>query len=46
MTPVHAEAGKNTKGAAARNKGFQVPGFLASAISAEIKKGMPARIWD
>ncbi len=39
MTPVHAGAGKNTKGAAARNKGFQVPGFLASAISSEIKKG-------
>ena len=39
MIPVPAEAGKNTKGAAVRNKGFQVPGFLASAISAEIKKG-------
>lgn len=39
MIPVHAEAGKNTKGAVAKNKGFQVPGFLASAISAEIKKG-------
>jgi glutamate N-acetyltransferase / amino-acid N-acetyltransferase len=39
MTPVRVEAGKNTKGAAARNKGVQVPGFLASAISAEIKKG-------
>lgn len=39
MTPVHAEAGKNTKGAAARNKRIQVPGFSASAISAEVKKG-------
>jgi glutamate N-acetyltransferase / amino-acid N-acetyltransferase len=39
MTPVRAEAGKNIKGAAARNKGFQVPGFLASAVSAEVKKG-------
>jgi glutamate N-acetyltransferase/amino-acid N-acetyltransferase len=39
MTPVHAEAGKNTKGAAVKNKGIQVPGFLASSVSAEVKKG-------
>jgi glutamate N-acetyltransferase / amino-acid N-acetyltransferase len=39
MTPVHAEAAKNTKGAAAKSKGFEVPGFLASAVSAEVKKG-------
>jgi len=39
MTPVRAEAVKNTKGVAARNKRFHVPGFLASAQSAEVKKG-------
>jgi len=39
MTLVRVEAGKNIKGAAARNKGFQVPGFLASVTSAEVKKG-------
>jgi glutamate N-acetyltransferase / amino-acid N-acetyltransferase len=39
MSPVHAEAGKSSKGAAARNKEVQVPGFLASTISAEVKKG-------
>ncbi len=39
MTPVHAEAGKNIKGAAAKNKDFFVPGFLAAAASAEVKKG-------
>ncbi len=39
MTPVRAEAGKSTKGAVVKNKEFQVPGFLASAVSAEVKKG-------
>lgn len=39
MTPVRAGAGKNTKGAAARNKSFLVPGFLAAAAAAEVKKG-------
>jgi glutamate N-acetyltransferase / amino-acid N-acetyltransferase len=39
MTPVHAEAVKNTKSAAARNKPFEVPGFRAAAVSAEVKKG-------
>ena len=39
MSHVHAEAEKNIKGVAARNKVFQVPGFLASTVSAEIKKG-------
>ncbi|MFH0786811.1 MAG: bifunctional glutamate N-acetyltransferase/amino-acid acetyltransferase ArgJ, partial [Pseudomonadota bacterium] len=39
MTPVPAEAEKNTKGVAAKNKPFQVPGFLAATGSAEIKKG-------
>jgi glutamate N-acetyltransferase/amino-acid N-acetyltransferase len=39
MIPVPAEAEKNTKGVAAKNKRFQVPGFLASAVSAEIKEG-------
>ncbi len=39
MTPVPAEAGKNTKGVADKNKSFSVPGFLAAAVSAEIKKG-------
>jgi N-acetylglutamate synthase/N-acetylornithine aminotransferase len=39
MTPVRAEAEKNTKGAAAKNKRFIVPGFLAAAVSAEVKKG-------
>jgi glutamate N-acetyltransferase/amino-acid N-acetyltransferase len=34
------EAVKNTKGAAARSKPIQVPGFLASAVSAEVKKGV------
>jgi glutamate N-acetyltransferase/amino-acid N-acetyltransferase len=39
MTPVPAEAEKNTKGVAGKNKIFSVPGFLAAAVSAEIKKG-------
>lgn len=39
MIPVPAEAEKNTKGVAAKNKPFEVPGFLAAAIAAEIKKG-------
>lgn len=39
MTPVPAEAEKNTKDVAAKNKPFQVPGFLAATGSAEIKKG-------
>ncbi len=40
MTPVRVEAVKNTKGAAARNKQFHLPGFLASAQSAEVQKGI------
>jgi glutamate N-acetyltransferase / amino-acid N-acetyltransferase len=43
MTPVPVEAGKNTKGAAVKNKSFQVPGFLAATTSAEIKKGTSRR---
>jgi glutamate N-acetyltransferase/amino-acid N-acetyltransferase len=39
MTPAPAEAVKNTKGVAARIKKIQVPGFLASAVSAQVKKG-------
>lgn len=39
MSPVPAEAAKSTRGAAARNKEAQVPGFLASTIAAEVKKG-------
>jgi len=39
MTPVRVEAVKNTKGVAARNKRFHLPGFLAAAQSAEVKKG-------
>lgn len=39
MTPVPAGAEKNTKGVAGKNKRLTIPGFLASAVSAEIKKG-------
>ena len=39
MTPVPAEAVKNTKGAAGKNNSFIVPGFSAAAVAAEIKKG-------
>jgi glutamate N-acetyltransferase/amino-acid N-acetyltransferase len=39
MTPVPAEAEKNTKSAAAKNNSYKVPGFLAAAVAAEIKKG-------
>ena len=39
MIPVPAEVGKNTKGVVGKNKSFCVPGFLAAATSAEIKKG-------
>jgi glutamate N-acetyltransferase / amino-acid N-acetyltransferase len=45
MTLVHAEAGKNIKGAVAKNKGKQVPGFIASAVSVEIKKGHKQPDW-
>ncbi len=40
MIPVPAEVGKNTKGVAGKNKSFCVPGFVAAATSAEIKKGL------
>jgi glutamate N-acetyltransferase/amino-acid N-acetyltransferase len=39
MIPVPAEAVKNTKSAAVKNKELYVPGFLASTVAAEIKKG-------
>ncbi len=39
MIPVPAGVEKNTKGAAGKNKSFCVPGFVAAATSAEIKKG-------
>jgi len=39
MPPVHAGVAKNTKGVAAKNKSFHVPGFLAAVTSAEIKTG-------
>ncbi|MGA3084324.1 MAG: bifunctional glutamate N-acetyltransferase/amino-acid acetyltransferase ArgJ [Thermodesulfobacteriota bacterium] len=39
MTPARAEAVKNTKGVAARSKRLHLSGFLASAQSAEVKKG-------
>ena len=39
MNPVPAEAAKNIKGVAAKNKAFQVRGFLGATVNAEIKKG-------
>ncbi|MEW6186783.1 MAG: bifunctional glutamate N-acetyltransferase/amino-acid acetyltransferase ArgJ [Thermodesulfobacteriota bacterium] len=39
MIPVPVEAAKNTKGVAGKNKPVRVPGFLASAVAAEVKKG-------
>jgi glutamate N-acetyltransferase / amino-acid N-acetyltransferase len=39
MIPAPAEAAKNTKGAAGKNKKYIVPGFRAAAVPAEIKKG-------
>lgn len=39
MTLVPAVVGKNSRSAAARNKPARVPGFLAAAQSAGIKKG-------
>jgi glutamate N-acetyltransferase/amino-acid N-acetyltransferase len=39
MTHVLAGAEKNTRGVAAKSKRLSVPGFLASTVAAEVKKG-------